>query len=302
MDDRGPTVWFLRPPGVTWLGMAANVLLAAGKIAAGLVCHSQTILADGLHSGSDMITDAAVLAGLRVSARPPDGWHHYGHRRANTLAALFVAVVLLGAGAWIVWNAVATLRHPAEPVRPAVPLALAVLSVVVKELLYRLTRLVGRRTGNVALKANAWHHRTDAFSSLAAAAGLAGAAFGGPEWRFLDPVTAMVLAAFLVAVAAKLMFHSASELMDGAPGRRTLAGIEAAVARTPGVRSYHAFRARRVGGQVAMDIHVEVDPALTVREGHDIATEVRNKVMEADRSVVEVIVHVEPAPDAPSPR
>lgn len=295
MDDRKPTGLIPGPRGVTWLGLVVNVLLAGGKIAAGLLCRSQTILADGLHSASDLITDVAVLAGLRVSEKPADVGHHYGHQRANTLAAMFVAALLLAAGAWIVFSAVESLRRPAGPVRTLVPLALAVVSVVVKEALYRLTRLVGQRTGNVALKANAWHHRTDAFSSLAAAAGLAGVAFGGAEWQFLDPVTAMVLSAFLVAAAGKIMYRSASELMDAAPERRKLASIEAAVAETDGVRSYHAFRARQVGGQVAMDIHVEVDPELTVRRGHDIATEVRRKVMKADAGVVEVIVHIEPA-------
>ena len=296
MTENAPTSSrLLQPQGVTLLGMVVNALLSAGKIAAGLIFFSQAILVDGLHSASDLITDVAVLAGLRVSNKPADRDHHYGHRRVDTLVALFVGVLLLVAAIWIVYRAIVALHRPCEPVRGVVPLVLALVSVVAKETLYQLTRLVGQRTGSVALKANAWHHRTDAFSSAAAAAGLAGVAIGGGEWQFLDAGTAMVLGAFLAVVSLKIMHRNASELIDRAPGNRTLATLEAAVAGTRGVRDHHGFRARQIGGRVAMDIHIQVDPELTVREGHDIATEVRRQVMAAHPRVIEVIVHIEPA-------
>ncbi|MCD6365175.1 MAG: cation diffusion facilitator family transporter, partial [Planctomycetes bacterium] len=146
----------------------------------------------------------------------------------------------------------------------------------------------------IVLLANAWHHRSDALSSLAAAVGLAAVAVGGRKWAFMDPLTAMVLGTFLLTVAVRIMRTSAAELIDRAPAQKTLDGIELAVARTQGVISYHAVRARQVGGKIAMDIHVQVDPELTVRAGHDIAGAVRRRVMEADSSVIETIVHIEP--------
>ena len=302
-DSGAETHWMLSPAGVTWLGMVANTLLAAAKIAAGALFFSQTILADGVHSASDLVTDVAVLAALSLAARPADREHPYGHRRVETLVALFMGVALLAVATWIACNGVMAMHDRPRRVVGAVPLVLALLSIVVKEGMFRATRWVGRRSGNVAIEANAWHHRSDAFSSVAAAAGLTAVMFGGEDWAFLDPLTALMLGAFLVAVAVRIIRQSAAELVDSAPGADTLVGIERSVAQTPGVRGYHAFRARKVGGRIAMDIHVQVDPELTVRQGHDIARAVRHEVMQADPRVVEAVVHIEPADgDNPEPR
>ena len=299
-DRQSSRMPLLTPQGVTVLGLVVNALLAAGKIAAGVVFRSQAILADGLHSGSDLITDAAVLAGLRVSGRPAAGRHHYGHGRFSTLVAMFVGAALLGAGVWIAYSGIVALREPSgKPVGAGLPFWLAAASVPLKELLYQLTRWVGRRTSNVSLIANAWHHRTDAFSSLAAAAGLAGVYLGGESWRILDPITAIVLAAFLGAIAVRIVHAAAEELVDRAPGEATLRSIARAVAETEGVEDYHAFRARRIGGKVAMDIHVLVNPLLTVQEGHEIASAVQEHVFQADDRVIEAVVHIEPEQSEP---
>lgn len=285
----------MTPRGVTWLGLAANSALSAAKILAGHFCLSQAILADGLHSASDLITDIAVLAGLRTASKPADGGHHYGHRRVSTLVGMFIGTVLLLSAAWIMYKAIGRLRHPAGDVRGALPFVLAVVSIPIKELLFRITRYAGKRASNVSLLANAWHHRSDAVSSVAAAAGLGGVLFGGPGWGFLDEVTAIVLGAFLAVIAGRIIFSAAEELIDRAPAAATLADIAQALQQTRGVQGYHAFRARQVGGKVAMDVHIQVDPALTVREGHKIASAVRRRIMQTDPSVLEVIVHVEPA-------
>ncbi len=277
--------------------MFANGGLSVAKILAGILFYSQTILADGLHSISDLITDLVVLAGLKVSERPADEDHRYGHRRVSTLVAMFVGAALVIAASWIVFKAIISLHEPAQSVRGMVPFWVAVASVPVKEFLFQVTRYVGRRTSNVALLANAWHHRTDAFTSIAAAVGLAGVAFGGADWCFLDPLTAIVLAAFLLVVAVKIIAMSSSELIDRCPDAETMAGITDAVSRTPGVLSYHAVRARKTGGKVCMDIHIQVDPNQTVKQGHDIATAVRENVMAAESDVVEAIVHIEPPRD-----
>lgn len=285
---------------VTVLGLVANLVLAAGKIAAGALFFSQTILADGLHSLSDLGTDFAVLAGLRVSGKPADGDHHYGHGRVSTLVALFIGAALLAAAGYILYSAIQAIHarfhgYAQRVVQPLVPLIAALASVVVKEGLFRVTRTVGRRTGDRSLVANAWHHRSDTFTSIAAAAGLSAVLIGGEHWWFLDPLTAIVLSAFLVTMAVRIMKDAAAELIDQAPASRQMARIEDVVRETPGVRTYHGVRARQVGGKVEMDVHVQVDPEMSVREGHDIASDVRRRIVEADPSVAEVIVHIEPA-------
>ena len=295
--DPPPPRGGLTPHSVTWLGMGANAVLSVTKIAAGGLFSSQTILADGVHSASDLVTDVAVLAALRVSGRPADGCHPYGHRRVATLVALFVGAMLLAAAGSIACAGAIALRTQPRCVVGLVPLGLALTSIVVKELMFRMTRRVARRSDNVALEANAWHHRSDAFSSVAAAAGLAAVAAGGQEWAFLDPLMALVLSAFLITVAVQTIRRSAAELVDHAPDPATLASIECSVVRTPGVRSYHAFRARRVGGKIAMDIHVQVAPDLTVAQGHAIAAAVRREVIRVNPRVIEAVIHVEPADD-----
>ncbi|MGB2820213.1 MAG: cation diffusion facilitator family transporter [Phycisphaerae bacterium] len=291
---------------VTWAGIAVNSLLGAAKILAGLVFRSQAILADGFHSASDLITDVAVLAGLGASEKPADGRHPYGHRRISTLVAMFVGAALAIVAASIAYNAVVSFRQPHEPMTSLLPLVLAVATIPLKELLFHLTRYVGRRTADISLLANAWHHRSDAFTSVAAAAGLTVVAVGGAGWAFVDELTALVLSAFLVVAAIGIIRTSAAELIDRAPSPATLAAIERAVANTDGVHDYHAVRARQVGGKIAMDIHVLVDPQLTVREGHDIAAAVEESVQRADANIVEAVVHIEPhehdGPDEPAHR
>ncbi len=293
MDDESHSV-LLSPHGVTWLGMGVNTIMAVSKVLAGVIFSSQIILADGLHAASDLITDLAVLAGLKVSDKPADPCHPYGHRRVATMVAMFVGAALLAAGGGIVYKSLTSMRDASEGGSPIIPLILAAVSIPVKEGLYQITRLVGRRSGNPSLLANAWHHRSDAFSSIAATAGLAAVAIGGKNWAILDPITAMILAAFLVVAAVKIIREAAAELIDRAPAATTLEAIERAVAGTEGVQSHHAFRARKVGGKIAMDIHVQVDGNLSVSQGHEIACEVRRQVNQADKDVIETIVHVEP--------
>ena len=285
----------MTPSRITWIGIAINVGLAAGKGAVGIVFRSQTLVADGLHSVSDLVTDSAVLVGLRVSAKPADSDHHYGHRRVTTLVTMFVGVALLVTASWIVYRAIATYRAPHVPVSAIVPFWVALCSIAPKELLYRFTRAVGVEVGNASLVANAWHHRTDAFTSMAAAVGLAGVAFGGPTWAFLDHLTAVVLSSFLVVAAVRFIHGSLSELIDAAPEASITRCIEDAISETRGVLGFHALRVRKVGGSLALDVHVQVDPQSTVVAGHDVASDVKKRVLACGCDVVEAVIHVEPA-------
>ncbi|MFW6154808.1 MAG: cation diffusion facilitator family transporter [Planctomycetota bacterium] len=282
---------------VTFVGLGVNVALAVAKVLIGLAFGSATLLADGIHSAGDLVSDIALLAGLNVSHKEADVSHPYGHRRVQTLVALFIGLLVVGSAAGVVYTAA---RRWIEGVPIAygwIPFAVALVSVLSKELVFRATRRVGRRTGDTAVLANAWHHRTDAFSSLAAAVGMFGVALGGADWGFLDSLTAIALGGALVTMGSKLVFTAGQELIDRAPSRTVLDNIAAVVARTEGVRTYHAFRMRQSAGKLEMDVHIQVDPALSVGEGHDIATEVRRRIMEADPNVTTVTVHVEPAED-----
>lgn len=291
----GPGRLRLTPRSVSWLGILIDGLLAASKIVAGLLLYSQAILADGLHAASDLVTDVVVLASVQAGIRPPDHGHPYGHRRYETLGGMFVGLVLFVAAVYILYEAATTLREPGGELRAGLPFLLALASIPIKELLFRVTRHVARRDRSNALRANAWHHRTDVFTSVAAAAGLGAAYFGGPAWSFVDPVTAAVLASFLVIVALRIVRDSAAELVDAAPDPRTLEEIKRTVADTEGVADFHAVRARRSGGQVVMDIHVLVNPQLTVASGHRIASEVERRILDGDCHVAQVTVHIEPA-------
>jgi cation diffusion facilitator family transporter len=302
MSDQNtkPGSVLLTPHGITWASVVINVVLTGAKIVVGILCRSQALIADGVHSASDLASDAPVLAALRVSNRPADGTHHYGHLRVTTLASLVVGAMLAGVAGMIAYNAIHVMHqyvhhHPVPQVQAGWPFWLALASVPIKETLFRVMRSVGRKASNMAVVANAWHSRADAFAAVATAAGLGGVLIGGSSWRFLDPMTAIVLAAILVVVAVRIIGQAASELIDRAPRQTVLDNIRRALEGTDGVRSFHAFRARQLGGKVAMDVHVQVDPNLTVAAGHDIARLVRQRVKEADGSVVEVIVHVEPA-------
>ncbi|MBN2564764.1 MAG: cation transporter [Candidatus Eisenbacteria bacterium] len=280
--------------GVTWAGVAVNVTLSVLKVGVGLLARSQTLLADGLHSISDLVTDVAVLAGLRISSRPADEDHHYGHARVTTLVTMFVGSALLVTAVWIVYSAIATFQEPHSYPSGALPFWVAVASILPKELLYRVTRRVGMAAHDASVVANAWHHRTDAFTSVAAAAGLAGVAFGGPRWGFLDHLTAVVLSAFLAMAAFRFIRESVSELIDGAPGGKVVGCLEEAISGTPGVHEFHNLRVRKVAGSLMLDVQIHVAPDLSVVDGHDIATEVRRRLIGCGCDVVEAMVHVEP--------
>lgn len=289
---------WLGPERVTWLGLVCNVLLAGGKIAVGTAFHSRAVLADGVHSLTDLLSDFTTLLSLRSSTLPADSSHPYGHLRIQTLGAMAIGLILLLAAGWIGYDAFASLQTVPEPITGLWPLVVAAATVPLKELLYRLSMFVAGQCNSLVVRANAWHHRSDAMTSLAAAAGIAGAMFLGPAWARLDAVTAMLLAGFLAVASGRMIYDAAGELIDRAPSEGMRTRLSQIALQTPGVQDCHALRARTLAGQVEMDLHVLVEPDLTVRQGHDIATDVKQRIMAADSSVHQVVVHIEPA-DAP---
>lgn len=289
----------MTPRGVTYFGLVINLLLTLSKVLVGWLANSRALVADGLHSLSDLASDVAVLWGLRKSDEPPDADHPYGHRRFQTSVGLAIAVLLFAGAVYVIVDSLISWHETDEGPNSWWAFWVAVASIVLKEILFQLTWVVGERQRDAAVLANAWHHRSDAFSSIAAAAGIGGTLIGGPSWGFLDHVAAIVLAAFLLAVGWRIGRQAMDELMDRAPAPRVIRQIEAIVARVPGVSSYHAVRARRVGGRIEMDIHIQVDGEISVHDGHEIAAHVKHSLREANLGVESAIVHVEPREEEP---
>ncbi|MFP4156673.1 MAG: cation diffusion facilitator family transporter [Opitutales bacterium] len=285
-------------PGIrtTQVGLVLNLLLGFVKCVAGWWLGSKALLADGAHSLLDLLTDIAVLLGLAMADKPEDDNHLYGHHKFASLAKFFVGAVLLLFSLALVVSAVFDFRQGAAAVPKAGPAVLIALAgLVIKEALYWWTRAVARRTHSDLLMANALHHRMDSLSSVGVAAALFGVWVGGPDWAFLDVAVTLVLGCYLVFESAKVLRRAINELLDAAPEREIIEDFREHILPTPGVVAYHDFRVRRVGDVFEVDLHLQVDPELTVVHGHDVAGEVKQRLREKHPEISKVLVHVEPA-------
>ncbi len=277
---------------VTILGAAVNVVLTVVKGLAGVLAGSSVMVADAVHSLSDLVSDMVALFSLRVAAKPPDESHPYGHGRFETLGTVVLALVLLAVAAGIAvdsWERFGTSVAPEQ-----LALWAALISVVAKELLYHVTLRVGRKIGSPLVVANAWHHRSDALSSIAAFAGILGARAGFP---ILDPVAAIVVAALIAYMSIVLLRDAVREVTDASLRQDMLGELKVGVQELPGVVNLHEVRARRMGSRTLVDLHVEVEGSTTVSDGHQVAERVRLFVEQKYPEVAEVLVHVDPEPD-----
>jgi len=282
-----------RDPGdrVTLLGVLWNVVLFAVKLAVGWLTGSAGLVADGIHSASDMATDLAVLGGMHLARRKADAEHPYGHGRFETLAGGIVAGALVLVGAFLAWEGIAAL-YRGEPSYPgAGVVAVALPSIAVKEWLYRRTVRIARDVDSAALQANAWHHRSDALSSIAVLAGGIGGLVG---FGYADQLAGMIVGLMVVAAGGRTLLRVLHELTEGGLARREIETIERAIADVAGVRDWHQLRGRRVGRETFVDVHVLVDPTLSLWDAHDISMRVESGIREACHRAVNVIVHVEP--------
>lgn len=279
---------------ITWAGLVVNVLLSLLKLGAGIWGHSQAVVADAVHGFSDTSSDAAVLIGVRYWSKPADKSHPHGHRRIETLVTVGIGLLLAGVAAALTYNAIVTIpeKHAESP--DWIAFAAAVLSIVIKEGLYRWTALVGRRIRSSAVSANAWHHRSDALSSVPAALAVAVAA-ANPDWYFVDHVGAVVVSLLILQAAWRIARPALSELTDRGAPPEVVEVIRRITLDTKGVKEAHAFRTRYLGTGLAVDLHVLVDGRLTVKEGHDIAEKARSRLLEEGPDVIDVVVHFGPA-------
>ena len=286
---------------VTLVGGAGNLLLLAFKFTAGILAHSAAMMADAVHSLSDFITDIVVLVFVGISARPQDSTHDYGHGKFETLATFFIGLALAAAAIGIVVNGAVKFASWLNGEELAAPgtLALwaALISIVVKEILYRYTASKGRKLESPAVVANAWHHRSDALSSIAAAVGIGGAILLGKCWTVLDPLASIVVGAMLLKVAWELVKPSLGELTEKSLPEDTEKEILDIICSDPAVSHPHNLRTRRIGNRIAIEVHVRMDGDMPLREAHNKASLIERKLRDRFGPQTHVTVHTEPLKD-----
>lgn len=283
---------------VTLLGSAGNLALLVFKFVAGVLGHSAAMVADAVHSLSDFFTDLVVLLFVRVSARPQDESHDYGHGKFETLATLFIGLALVGAAIGIIVNGAVKFAGWLEGETIAVPgkLALwaALTSILVKELLYRYTASKGRELDSQAVVANAWHHRSDALSSIGAAIGIGGAILLGERWAVLDPLASIVVGGMLMKVAWDLLKGSMGELTDQSLSAEEEKEILDIITASPDVTEPHNLRTRRIGNRVAIESHIRMDGGISLEAAHGHASVIESKLKERFGKDTLVTLHMEP--------
>jgi cation diffusion facilitator family transporter len=274
-------------------GIALALGLGLVKVFGGVFGHSLALLSDAVHSLVDAAISGALLGALFVAERPADREHPYGHGRAEALAGAAVALLLLLLAAGIAWEALTTLRDKG-PAPHTYTLAIAAGCGLFQEGMYRYSSRVARRTGSGALMATAWDSRLDALGALAVVVGVSLAKWGGPAWHWADHAAALLVAATVFWVGGGLLRDNIDALMDRQAGPELLDAVRRETRAVPGVRAVEKLRIRKVGLEYLVDIHVEVDPDLTVEEGHDIAHQVKDRLIHQVTAVRDVLVHVEP--------
>ena len=283
---------------VTLVGFFANLLLSVGKLAAGIIGRSGAMIADGVHSISDFVTDLVVMIFVKVSAMPKDDDHDYGHGKFETLATIIIGLALFVVAAGIFWknvNLVAAVANGQSIEQPeAIAFAAAAISILVKEALYRYTRRVGEKVESQVVVANAWHHRSDALSSIATLLGIGGAYFLGQEWCILDPIAAIAVSVLIAKVAYDLIKPGIGEMLERSLPKEQEDEIESIVLSNKHFSDVHNLKTRRIGSGIAIELHVRVPGNMTVSEAHEATDDVEHRLRERYGQRTQIILHVEP--------
>lgn len=282
---------------VALLGMAANIILGSAKIIAGVFGHSYVLIADGIESALDVAGSIIIWVGLMFAARPPDATHPYGHGKAEPVAAVVVSLGVIAAAFGIALRSVQEIFLPHHAPAPFTLVVLVVV-VAVKELLYRRVIRLGQDTQSTAVKTDAWHHRSDALTSIAAFIGISIALLGGAKWQSADAWAALFACALIAFNGWRLFYPALHEILDTAPPGEIVSSIREAAAAVPGVREIDKCLVRKMGLEFYVDLHVGVDEHITVRAGHSIAHKVKDAIRQTDSRIADVLVHIEPADSA----
>lgn len=287
---------------VTIGGAFANLVLTIFKLIAGTFGKSSAMIADAIHSLSDLISDIVILILVKVAAKGEDKNHNYGHGKFETLATVIVAVLLLVIGAHLMADGVEKIRIVAQGGELAIPgkiaLWAAIISILIKEILFQWTSRVGKKVNSPAMITNAWHHRTDALSSIGAALGIGGAMLLGGKWAVLDPIVCCVISIFIIVIAVKMAMPALHELTEGALPHEMEKCIIDIINNVKGVDNVHALKTRRNGPTILIEAHIVVNPLMTVADAHNITIEVENALREEFGNETQIVLHVEPSVEA----
>ena len=284
---------------ITFVGSVGNLILLLFKFVAGIWGHSSAMLADAVHSLSDFVTDVVVIVFVNISSKPKDAGHDYGHGKYETLATSIIGLALLVVGVSLFWGSLHkvfdywVLGEPLES--PGwIALMAALVSILIKELLFQITYRVGKRQNSQAVIANAWHHRSDALSSIGTTLGIGGAILLGPDWHVLDPLAAMVVSVFIVKVSLELMIPAINDLLEQSLPKEVENEILSIISENPKVKEPHNLRTRRIGNDFAIEVHIRVDGDMSVREAHALTKEIERKLYQKYGNTTQVVIHVEP--------
>ena len=283
---------------VTLWGGLGNLLLLIFKFVAGFVGHSSAMIADAVHSLSDFVTDIIVVVFVRIAGKPQDESHDYGHGKYETLATAIIGAVLLFVGVGILVNSlksiIAVFNGVVLEAPSLVALIAAAVSIVVKELLYQYTVFKGKRLNSKAVIANAWHHRSDAFSSIGTLVGIGGAIFLGEKWRVLDPVAAFVVSLFIIKVSVDLVKPCLDELLERSLPKEVEDRILAIILSNPEVSSPHHLRTRRIGNNIAIEAHIRMDGKMSLKDAHEVTKQIEASLKEEFGPDTHIGIHMEP--------
>ena len=277
------------------IALIVTLALGVSKLIGGWLGHSLALLSDSMHSLGDTLSSASILIALWWAERPADREHPYGHTRIETIAASNVALLLIVSGLWIVWEALRTWKEP-TPAPHWYTLVIALVSAIANEGVYRYSILVARSTGSKAVEVAAWDQRLDVFGSLVVLVGLSVAVWGGPAWHGIDHIAALIVAGLVLWTGGNLFWSSLQELMDRQAEPELLAVVRYLARDVPGVRGIEKLIVRKSGLEYFVDIHVEVDAELSVREGHEIGHAVKARLISEVPTIKDVLVHIEPSP------
>ena len=276
---------------VTLWGGMINIFLMVLKFSIGFYVRSAALIADGVHSLSDLATDFIVLISTRYSNRPPDATHPYGHKKIETIASQFIAVILMLVSFLLVWSSFEAIIKGEENFPGIAILIVAGLSVFMKEYIFRITRKIAKETTSTSLYANAWHHRSDALSSIAV---LLGGIAGLLGWGIADQAAAMVVGFMVLGVSMKIFYQGLIELMEHAADSESLQIIKSVLDQEERIIGWHALRTRKLGGELFLDFHICMDSDLTVKESHDVSEDIEKKIQESLSIPANILIHIDP--------
>jgi len=286
---------------VTWIGAIINVILSLGKIFAGFIGKSSAMIADGIHSLSDLITDVIVIIFFRFSDAEKDDGHPYGHGKFETFSTFLIALVLFCVGLVIFYGGTSKILSVIQgellPKPEIITFWVALISIVCKEGLFQYTKIVGKEINSQTIIANAWHHRSDAFSSIGVAIGIAGAIFLGNKWVILDPIAGVIVSFFIMKTAIELSLPSIQELMEASLPIETVQKIETLIMKDVEIKSFHKLRTRKIGEVFVIDVHIQLDNFISLVQAHNIAGALSQRIREEFGNRTQINIHTEPLDD-----